>query len=159
MQGKLHRNRNKSALSTVMGMIIIAVVTISLAITSSYWVGGLTAAFTRFDKIEIKHAQVNYNGSHYVIVLYLINTGSTSTSIDSIMLNDVPYSDFSPPVYLGGNLSALPSPCETGVSKIGMVIFQDGAIDPSGNRLKAGVALTITLHTSSGKKYYTMVNL
>jgi hypothetical protein len=60
---------------------------------------------------------------------------------------------------LDGSLAILPSSCETGALKSGTVTFQVGTMDPSGNILKPGITLTITLHTTGGKNYNASVVL
>jgi len=146
-------------LSQVMSVIIIAVVTITMVISASLWTGALSTAFTRFEKIEIRTVSVTYSGGNYLITIKYVNTGSSSTSLDSVLLNDVPCSEFSPLAALGGNFSDLPSTCELGVVKTGTVTFQSGTADPSGNILRAGVTIMVTLHTTSGNRYHTSVTL
>jgi len=150
---------DKRALSQVMSVIIIAVVTITMVISASFWTGALSAAFTRFEKIEIRSVSVIYSGGNYSITINYVNTGSSLTSVDSILLNDIPCSDFTPLAALGGNFSLLPSSCETGVAKTGTVTIRSGATDPSGNKLSAGVTIMITLLTTGGKRYHTSVPL
>jgi len=158
----LRNNRlmgDKRALSQVMSVIIIAVVTITVVISASFWMGALSASFTRFEKIEIIHASVVHSGGNYSITIKYINTGSSATSLDAILLNDVPCSGFTPNVALSGNFSLLPSSCEMGVAKTGTVTFQSGTTDPSGNELSAGITVIITLLTTGGKRYHTSVTL
>jgi len=160
--GKLRINRlmgDKRALSQVMSIIIITVVTITMVIGASFWTGALSAAFTRFEKIEIRSTSVKYSGGNYDIVINYVNTGSSSTSVDSVQLNGVPCSEFSPLTTLGGTFSDLPSICELGVARTGIVTFQSGTKDPSGNILTAGVTILVTLHTTGGKIYHTSVTL
>jgi len=150
---------DKRALSQVMSVIIIAVVTITMVISASFWTGALSAAFTRFEKIEIRSTSVVFDGGNYEITINYVNTGSSPTSLDSVLLNDVPCSEFTPLAALGGNFSDLPSTCELGVVKTGTVTFQSGTSDPSGNALRAGVTIMVTLHTTGGKNYQTSVTL
>jgi len=154
-----HFKKAKTALSPVIATVVMVVVTIAMIIPVSYWAGGLAAIFTRFEKVEVKNAYVTNSGGNFVINIEYVNTGSSSTSIDSIDINDVSYSSFTPSVVLGGDLSTLPSSCETGVSKTGTIIIKEGATDPSGNKLAAGVTLMLTLHTTGSKKFHATVAL
>ncbi|MGQ9515000.1 MAG: hypothetical protein ACUVTL_08150 [Thermoproteota archaeon] len=94
-----------------------------------------------------------------MVTIDCVNTGSRSTSIDLIMLNGVPTSDYVPVIVLGRDFDTLPLICETGAHKIGTLKIQFGATDPSGNRLDSGSTLVITLHTTNGEKYPATITL
>jgi hypothetical protein len=149
--------RKRAGLSSLMATIIITAVTLAVLIPASLWSGGLTAAFTRHERIEVKHAYVVSRGGKYVVNLEYVNTGSSSASIDTIMINDVPYSKFTPAVSLGGSLNSTELICETGETKSGSITISPGAMDPNGNELSAGGTLSITLHTSGGTSTSTVV--
>jgi len=161
--------KDKRAVSAVIATVIIVAVTIAVAIAVAYWMGGLATVFTRFEKIEVKSAYVvkttNTTGTYYIVTMEFINTGATATSVDSVVLNGVPFGDWNPPIDLGSDLSCLDAatpttlPCETGVSKTGTITFSPGTADLSGNQLNPGVTLTITLHSSYGKDYHSSVTL
>jgi len=146
----------------VISTVIIVAVTIALAIAVAYWMGGLATIFTRFEKIEIKNAYVKYNATGYTATLTFVNTGATATSIDSVTLNGVPRTDsgWSPggSSAIGGNLTTGVT-CPIGLSKIGILTFAKGLKDPSGNVLTSGITLTIDIHSTGGKDYYTSVTL
>ncbi|MGQ9515603.1 MAG: hypothetical protein ACUVTL_11270, partial [Thermoproteota archaeon] len=132
----------------------------------AYWMGGLATIFTRFEKIEVKSSYVtkNNNNNTYTVTMNYINTGATSTSIDSIFLNGIPIdANWVGTITLGGDFAELGTGgkpvCETGVSKIGTINFDIGLKDPSGNQLTPGVTLTITIHTTGGKDYHASVTL
>ena len=118
-------------------------------------------SYPEVEKVEIRSSYVVKNGTDYVVTINLINTGTVATSIDSIFLNDMPYNDagWGGHITLGGDFYLLPSPCETGVIKIGTIIFAQDIQDPSGNTLSSGVILTISLHTTGGIGYKTSVFL
>lgn len=150
---------DKNGLSSVMATILMATITIAIAIPATYWMIGLTALFTQYEKIEIKGAYVTNVEGNYVITMQYENTGTRSTSIDHVELNSIPCSSFRPNVELGGDLGSLPSDTETGISKTGTLTFPAGATDPSGNKLVAGVPVFITFHTTGLKSYQTVVTL
>jgi len=180
--------KDERAVSAVIATVIIVAVTIAVAIAVAYWMGGLATVFTRFEKIEVKSAYVTKSAgdpsatppvpSTYTVTLSFVNTGATSTSIDQILLNGVPFYDWGPgtpvlgidstdPVLdigltplatAGGTVS-----CPTGVDLSGTITFSadpgSPETDPSGNQLRPGVTLTITLHSSYGKDYHASVTL
>jgi hypothetical protein len=150
---------SRTAASAVIAVVILTTVTIVMVIMVSYWTGGLVTGFTRFEKVEVKNMYVIKSGSGYVVTIGYINTGSALTSIESIYLNGILDSSYVPPPTLGDNFSALPSLCETGVSKRGTIVIQSDSTDPSGNKVATGTVLTVTLHTAGGKDYSATVTL
>jgi len=142
-----------------MGTVILTAATIAIVIPASLWTGSLATIFTRYENIEIKNAYVVNSGGYYVVNIEYVNTGSSPTSIDSVLLNGVPYSSYTPHITLAKNLGTLPLICKTGASKSGKIIIPPSAADPSGNILTDGVTLVVTLHTTGGKDYSTLVVL
>lgn len=151
-------SNDESAVSEVISTVIIVAVTIAIAIAVSYWMGGLVAIFTRFEKIEVKSAFVVKINSQYNISIRYINTGASATSIDLITINGVPTASYTTPLTLGGAF-VIDITCPTGVTREGWITFIDGARDPSNNILTGGVTAIIGLHTTGGKDYYTSVTL
>jgi len=154
-------SNDKRAISAVISTVIIVAVTIAVAIAVAYWMGGLATIFTRFEKIEVKSAYVIRTGTQYITTITYINTGATATSIDLITINGVPWDSYKEPgsgMAISGDFVDDPT-CQVGVEKEGIITFYDKAEDPSGNRLTSGVTVTINLHTTGGKDYYTSVTL
>lgn len=113
-----------------------------------------------FEKIVFNSVSVTHT---YTVTVNFVNTGATSTSIASVLLNGIPYNDsgwagtIKPAVT--GNLT-LKSVIDVSVSKTGTITFSDDCVYiPSGYRLTAGVTVSITIHTTGGKDYDTSVTL
>jgi len=154
-------SHDKRAVSAVIATVIIVAVTIAIAIAVAYWMGGLATIFTRFEKIEVKSAYVTKDSGMYNVTVNFVNTGATQTSIDSVMLNGVPYDASgwkNGTITVSGDL-VKGKVVETGVDKTGRIVFNVGIKDPSGNALNPGVTLTITIHTTGGKDYHASVTL
>lgn len=142
-----------------MGALIIAAATIAIIIPASLWTGGLSAIYTRYERIEIKNAYVLNSGGNYVVTIEYVNTGTTSTSIDYILMNGITPSSYAPAPFFGSSFASLPSVCELGISKTGMIILKLGASYLSRDILKAGLTLIITLHTTGGRNYLASLTL
>jgi len=153
-------SHDKRAVSAVIATVIIVAVTIAIAIAVAYWMGGLATIFTRYEKIEVKSAYVTKASGVYTVTVNFVNTGATQTSIDSVMLNGVPYdaTGWSSDITVAGDL--VPGKVvETGQEKTGTIQFNVDVQDPSGNQLSPGVTLTLTIHTTGGKDYHASVTL
>lgn len=119
--------------------------------------------FTRFERIGINDIFVTKSTSAYALTINFTNTGTSSTSIDYVLLDDVPYKDSNwtgtiKPTVTG---SLLPnSVIAVGASCAGTITFSDDCVYvPSGYRLTAGVTVKVTIHTTGGKDYETSVTL
>lgn len=101
-----------------------------------------------------------YSGERkYEVHISYVNIGMASVAIDSLYMNGIPLSSYTPIPVLGGDFNFIPSLCESGVIKEGIITILDGTTDPSGNRLNAGTTITITLHTVDYKEFYASVVL
>jgi len=130
---------SRKAISPVISTIIIVAVAIAISIAVAFWLGGITGIFTRFEKLEIPTAYAEKaDNTTWTVTLEVKNTGTTPTTITEVLVNGVPY----------GNFTLTPA---------------DGYLDPGHggsvvvilytNDFSGGQAVTITLHTSGGQDY------
>jgi len=143
------------AIAEVIISLVIIIHAAAIVIPSSNYIPP-----SPFEKIVFNSVSVTHT---YTVTINFVNTGSTSTSIASVLLNGVPYNDsgwagtIKPTVT--GNLT-LKSVIDVGVSNTGTITFSDDCVYiPSGYRLTAGVTVKITIHTTGGKDYDTSVTL
>jgi len=129
-------NRGKAGISPVMATVILVAIAIVIAIAVAFWATGLVGVFTRFEKLEIAAA---YATNSTDVTLNLKNTGSASTTIDSIFINGQPYDVFGATV--GGCLNQTLAPGDS----ITCSIHSDNFV--------SGVTYEIAVHTASGKTY------
>ena len=129
-------NRGKAGISPVMATVILVAIAIVIAIAVAFWATGLVGVFTRFEKIEIAAA---YATNSTDVTLNLKNTGSASTTIDSIFINGQPYDVFGATV--SGCLNQTLAPGDS----ITCSIHSDNFV--------SGVTYEIAVHTASGKTY------
>jgi hypothetical protein len=107
----------------------------------------------------------------YFVTISFANTGNTNASIDSVLLNGVPYDNpgwtgISRPAVFGDlvpNTFINSSWTQPWYDPLGIIEFSDDCMYiPSTNsqyKLTAGVTVAITIHTKSGKSYDTSVTL
>lgn len=109
--------------------------------------------FLLYEKIEISAAFPEpVVGGWKVHIIYL-NTGSKSTGIDSVFINNVPYNSW------GAMLNVtLPIDANIGVQKSFNIYIPAGA-SFGGQRIVSGTVISIKLHSTGGKEYFTSVVL
>jgi flagellin-like protein len=79
----------RRGISPVIATVIIVAVTIAVAIAVAFWMTGIVGLFTAAEKLEIVSANaVNLGGGQgWTVTLTVRNTGTTTTSIDTIYIN------------------------------------------------------------------------
>jgi len=142
---------------------IVVILTVDIACKFYYENYIVRIGISHYERIEIKSISVTKSTYIYFVTINFTNTGATSTSIASVLLNGIPYNDsgwvgtVKPAVT--GDLT-LNSVIAVGASNTGTITFSDDCIYiPSGYRFTAGVIVRITIHTTGGKDYETSVTL
>jgi len=81
--------QKRRGISPVIATVIIVAVTIAVAIAVAFWMTGIVGLFTAAEKLEIVSANaVNLGGGQgWTVTLTVRNTGTTTTSIDTIYIN------------------------------------------------------------------------
>jgi len=134
-------NRGKAGISPVMATVILVAIAIVIAIAVAFWATGLVGVFTRFEKIEI---QSIYATDSTTIKLHVKNTGSSSASIDNILINGIPCDSSDICQSVNPDPTANTILLTPGNSTTLTVTIKDGY---------SGVTLEVAVHTASGKTY------
>jgi len=81
--------QKRKGISPVIATVIIVAVTIAVAIAVAFWMTGIVGLFTGAEKLEIVsiNAAPAAGGGRWTITVTVRNTGTTTTSIDSIYIN------------------------------------------------------------------------
>ena len=133
--------RSSSGISPVVATVILVAIAIVIAIAVAFWASGLVSVFTRFEKLEI---QSIYATNSTAITLHVKNTGSSSASIDNILINGIPCN--STDICRGVE----PDPTENPILlNPGQETDLNVTIAPG----YSGVTLEVAVHTASGKTY------
>jgi len=149
---------NRSGISPVVATVILVAIAIVIAIAVAFWATGLVGVFTRYEKLEITSAYaIPKGGNNYNILISAKNTGSSSATIDQVLLNGVPVcglkdntweeTNNAPPGFIidgCGNVNV----AELALTPGGSVSLNVTVTAPA-----AGITVEIALHTASGKLY------
>ncbi|MDW8021770.1 MAG: hypothetical protein RMI78_03975, partial [Nitrososphaerota archaeon] len=128
-----------------------------IAIAVAFWATGLVGVFTRFEKIEITsvYAKASSSGG-YDITIRAKNTGSSSATIDQVLINGVvvcagsnlaPTTDV-PPGFKGSITCSI-----QGEGDLALDTGEEVIIIVSAGGAPAGVTVEVGLHSASGKLY------
>lgn len=174
--------KSKKGVSPVIATIIIVAIAIVMSISVAYWMLGLGASFTRFEKIEFvtAYAIKGSGANEFNITMSIKNTGSADATIefDSSMLNGKPSSYY---VSLAGhnvtwiwndkmyyyNGTAWISAYTNGTTitptekTVTLVPGKDQSVTLmlKGSSFASGMTLEVMIHTAAGKDYPKVVVL
>ncbi|MEM2431643.1 MAG: archaellin/type IV pilin N-terminal domain-containing protein [Candidatus Bathyarchaeia archaeon] len=169
MTRRLHADRR--GISPVVATVILVAVTIVVAVAVAYWMGGLTAIYTRFEKLEITAAYAEQwekeednitTSQYYNITLNIKNSGSADATIDNILLNGKPPSQYAENVTeIRGDSTTLWDGTEwksnlsvkAGVSATITIVVK--AVAP----FTPGTSIEVKIHTAAGQEYPKTITL
>lgn len=144
--------RSRKAVSPVIATIIIVAIAIVMSIAVAYWVMGLGATFTKYEKVQFVsgYASTNTSPNGWNITLTLKNTGTATATVDNstIFYNGKPsnaqeYTGYAP-IANFGQITLNP-----GNSTIQTIFLQGG----SGSPWLSGMTVEVMIQTTSGNQY------
>jgi flagellin-like protein len=158
--------KNRKAISPVIATVILVAVAITVAVAVSYWMGGITSQYTKFEKVEIQSAQCVKTGNNYwTITLSLKNSGSATATLNNVYVNDqvatyrlaatVPVTPFT-------NLYAdVDSTTQKTIlsGQTGTVTIYMGTGWPEVGPLTSGTTIDIKVHSAGGMDYIKLIGL
>jgi len=164
--------RNGKALSPVITTIIIVAITIAIVIAVTYWMVGVSTAFTKLEKLDLVDIDSQPVTGGFNITVMVKNTGSVPTTVDGIFFNER-FCDISELTPANPNTR---NPFANGTVNVNITFYGD-IINPSkralnpgdrisftmfcpvGGPFRSGVNLELALHSSGGKFYLRSVLL
>lgn len=133
----------------IIGVIIIFAVYIVVniiynlqSILSIFLIPSNSILIPHIESIKIKSTSVVKSAHAYFVTIIFVNDGARNTSIDSVLLNGVPYNDprwtgtIKPMVF--GDLTPKFHFIDVDASYVGILEFSDDCKDSSGNKLMVG---------------------
>jgi len=174
-QNKILRKRR--AVSPVIATVILVAVTITVAVAVSYWMSSIAGQYTSFEKVEIQSAYATIiptgapvNVGSWIIHLELKNTGSATSTLIRVFVNEIPVETAFYAFVIGTD--------GLGVGKIATDMPKDDSTIPVGGKLpiesgqpktveiyiekslfSSGTTLNVKLHSAGGMDYIKLVQL
>lgn len=135
------------AISPVIATVIIVAVAIAISIAVALWISGVVGGMTRTERLDITYANAEWDevNSNWIITLEIYNRGSTTATIDRILINN---KDFS-----GSANPSVPITINAGQSTTITI-----TISPA-DGFNHGQNIQIIVHTATGGQYPAQVTL
>jgi len=162
--------QKRKAVSPVIATVILVAVAITVAVGVSYWMGGISSQYTQFEKVEIQTGYATYDTVNdlWVITMVVKNTGSASSNVEMVFLNDLPcdsadYGATALTLDAGAwgvdFAEATGVPLESGEDDQ-IQIFIDNPCTVAGlSNLSAGTTVNVKLHSAGGMDYIKLIKL
>jgi flagellin-like protein len=152
--------QKRKAVSPVIATVILVAVAITVSVGVSYWMGGISSQYTQFEKIEIQTGYSTSSAGGWLVDLSLKNSGSATSTITHLFINDVPVALTTPVGSAFVALTVVTDIPETGLSldageSAAVQIWV--AIDYAS--LSAGTTVNVKLHSAGGMDYIKLIRL
>ena len=160
--------QTRKAVSPVIATVILVAVAITVSVGVSYWMGGISAQYTQFEKIEIQtgYSTFNLSTTGWLLDLSLKNSGSATSTITHLFINDVPVTltaTIAVPVTTWA--ASTPESIVTDILATGLSLDAGASadvqiwIDVGYLSLSAGTTVNVKLHSAGGMDYIKLIRL
>ena len=172
---KLSKRR---AISPVIATVILVAVAITVAVGVSYWMSGIAGQYTSFEKVEIQSGYATIipteavpltNEGSWIIHLELKNTGSATSTLIRVFVNDVPIDpanyewDVTTTDLAGSIATNMPKddPTTPTGGTLPIESGQPAKVEVYIDKLlfSSGTTLNIKIHSAGGMDYIKLVKL
>ena len=155
----MRKIRSRKAVSPVIATVILVAVAITVAVAVSYWMGGISSQYTKFEKVEIQSGvcSVDANGN-WTVTMQLKNSGTATATLISIFINDVEIDTYNTTAVAGEWTTDMTDAYSltSGLSGTVNVYISSGK---STATLSSGTTVNIKLHSAGGMDYIKLVEL
>ena len=149
--------RIRKAVSPVIATVILVAVAITIAVAVSYWMGGISGQYTKFEKVEIQSSvcTVDANGN-WTVTMKLQNAGTNTATMVSIFINDVEIDNYNKSATAGEWNSDMTESFSLTSGQSATIYVYISSYHPP-QSLSAGTAVNIKIHSARGMDYIKML--
>ena len=156
---------NRKAVSPVIATVILVAVAITVSVAVSYWMSGISAQYTQFEKVEIQSGysiKVTTGNLGWDIVLELKNSGSATSAITTVFINEIPIeaANYDQNAIVLGEVATNIIDTDTGVTLVsGNSTTVHVYISSTYGELTSGTTVDLKLHSANGNDYIKLIKL
>lgn len=148
----------RRGISPVIATVILVAVAITVAIAISYWMGGISSQYAKFESVDIISGSCTNTGGNWTLSFSLKNSGTSTASLLSIFINEVEIDTYNTTAVAGEWTSDMTSPMAI---TSGQTISVDVYVSSSrtGSSLSSGTTVNVRFHSAAGMDYISMKEL
>jgi len=152
--------RSRKAVSPVIATVILVAVAITVAVAVSYWMGGISSQYTKFEKVEIQSGVCTVDAAgNWTVALKLKNSGTATATLISIFINDVEIDNYSQPVGVEDFWASDMTDSYSLTSGLSGAINVFISSSKATATLSSGTTVNIKVHSAGGMDYIKLVEL
>lgn len=165
----MRKMQNRKAVSPVIATVILVAVAITVSVAVSYWMGGISSQYTKFEQVEVSTGySTKTTGSGWLLTLNCKNTGTAASNINNLFINEVLINSTGygqsafPPDASGDrihtNIAVGGTTLDSGEDSVIYIwIYNDGTDGYA--KLSSGTTINVKLHSSGGMDYIKLIEL
>ncbi len=158
----MRKIKSRKAVSPVIATVILVAVAITVSVAVSYWMGGISSQYTKFEKVEIQSGICVKNGTApdqwWNVTLKMKNTGTATSTLIGAFVNDAEVDAYS--TTTPSDTEAVISMSETETIVSGQTIYINLLIDYEAYKsLSSGTTVNIKIHSAGGMDYIKLIEL
>jgi len=151
--------RSRKAVSPVIATVILVAVAITVAVAVSYWMGGISSQYTKFEKVEIQSGVCSVDAAgNWTVALKLKNSGTATATLISIFINDVEINTYNTTAVAGEWTSDMTESYSLTSGLSGAINVYISSSN-SAATLSSGTTVNIKVHSAGGMDYIKLVEL
>ncbi len=155
----MRKIRSRKAVSPVIATVILVAVAITVAVAVSYWMGGITSQYTKFEKVEIQSGVCTVDAAgNWTVKIKLKNSGTATATIISIFINDVEVDNYGTNATIGEWTTDMTETYSLTSGLSGSVNIYISSSKATAT-LSSGTTINIKLHSAGGMDYIKLVEL
>ncbi len=155
----MRKIRSRKAVSPVIATVILVAVAITVAVAVSYWMGGISSQYTKFEKVEIQSGVCSVDAAgNWTVALKLKNSGTATATLIAIFINDVEIDLYGEVATPGNWTTDMTNPYSLTSGLSGAIEVYISSSNPSAT-LSSGTTVNIKVHSAGGMDYIKLVEL
>ena len=156
----MRKIRSRKAVSPVIATVILVAVAITVAVAVSYWMGGISSQYTKFEKVEIQSGVCSVDAEgNWTVALKLKNSGTATATLIAIFINDVEIDNYSQSVGVEDFWASDMTETYSLTSGLSGAIKIWISSSKATATLSSGTTVNIKVHSAGGMDYIKLVEL
>ena len=155
----MRKKNSRKAVSPVIATVILVAVAITVSVAVSYWMGGISSQYTKFEKVEIQSATCTLDSpGNWTVTIKMKNTGTATSTLIGIFLNELEIDNYETvwvDAQWNSNMNAT-QPITSGDTKT-IQVYIDA--DRPLCTLSSGTTVNIKVHSAGGMDYIKLIEL
>ncbi len=148
----------RKGISAAIAAVIIIATAITVSVAVAIWMGGISATYTKFEKVQIVSSVCTMNAGNWTLSFKLKNTGTSTSTLIEVFVNEVEVDAYGSGAVPGSWTTNMTQsqPLASGATTF-LEVYISGT--KAGSSLTSGTMVNIRFHSAGGMDYVGMLEL